>query len=426
VVVSVSPPTVGEIELVFLIEPVASWLSEAALQRARAMMFCDLDRECEECQLMGEMQMTTNRREVLCRTAGALTGLAFTGCGLLNRALAEEPQRRREVIVNGKRVRTVDVHAHCHIPEANALMGLKVQLPSLVISPERIKVMDEQGIDIEALSINPIFWSKAEPDVAGQVVKLQNEKLSDICAAQPDRFVGLASVALQHPDLAAEQLEHAVKQLGLRGALIGGSVNGEELSDPKFHPFWAKAEQLGVLIFIHPQGTAELSTSGRLKGNGVLDNVIGNPLETTIALSHLIFEGTLDAYPGLKICAAHAGGYLPSYAARSDQGCVTFPQRCTKTLKQKPTEYLRQLYYDSMVFTKAVWEAKICSQLVDVLGAHLAVREAAPALLEPLDAVLLSAWALAMRLFLVRAHPRPHHLVQVVKVTGYRRAYRAQ
>ena len=176
-------------------------------------------------------------------------------------------------------------------------MGLKVQLQSLVVSPERIKAMDEQGIDIEALSLNPIFWYKAEPDLAGQVVKLQNEKLADICAAQPDRFVGLVSVALQHPDLAAEQLEHAVKGLGLRGALIGGSVNGEELSDPKFHPFWAKAEELDVVIFIHPQGTGELGTSGRLKGNGVLENVIGNPLETTIALSHLIFEGTLDAYP---------------------------------------------------------------------------------------------------------------------------------
>ena len=259
-------------------------------------------------------------------------------------AFSQTPPRRREVVVNGKRARTVDVHAHCQVPEANELMGLKVQLPSLVISPERIKAMDEQGIDIEALSINPIFWYKAEPDLAGQVVKLQNEKLAETCAAHPDRFVGLASVALQHPDLAAEQLEHAVKRLGLRGALIAGSVNGEELSDPKFHPFWAKAEQLGVLIFIHPQGTAELNTSGRLKGNGVLENVIGNPLETTIALSHLIFEGTLDAYPGLKICAAHAGGYLPSYAARSDQGCVTFPQRCTKALKKKPTEYLKQLY----------------------------------------------------------------------------------
>jgi aminocarboxymuconate-semialdehyde decarboxylase len=236
------------------------------------------------------------------------------------------------------------------VPEANALMGLKVDLQSLVISPERIKVMDEQGIDIEALSLNPIFWYKAEPDLAGQVVKLQNEKLAEICAAQPDRFVGLASVALQHPEFGAEQLEDAVTALGLCGALVGGSVNGEELSDPKFHPFWAKAEKLGVVIFIHPQGTAEMGTSGRLKGN-VLEHVIGNPLETAIALSHLIFEGTLDAFPGLKICAAHAGGYLPSYAARSDQGCVTFPARCTKALNKKPSEYLRQLYYDSMVFT---------------------------------------------------------------------------
>jgi len=293
----------------------------------------------------------TNRRELLGHAVGALTGLAFANCGLASSAMGQATPKRREVVVNGKRVRTVDVHAHCHIPEANALMGLKVQTPSLVVSSERIGAMDEQGIDTEALSINPIFWYKAEPDLAAQVVRLQNEKLAEICTAQPDRFVGLASVALQHADLAAEQLDFAVRQLGLRGALVGGSVNGKELSDPKFHPFWAKAEQLGVLIFIHPQGTADLSASGRLKGNGVLDNVIGNPLETTIALSHLIFEGTLDAYPGLKICAAHAGGYLPSYAARSDQGCVTFPQRCTKTLEKKPSDYLKQLYYDSMVFT---------------------------------------------------------------------------
>jgi aminocarboxymuconate-semialdehyde decarboxylase len=83
----------------------------------------------------------------------------------------------------------------------------------------------------------------------------------------------------------------------------------------------------------------------------VLGNVIGNPLETTIALSHLIFEGTLDEFPGLKILGAHSGGYLPSYAGRSDAGCVTFPSRCTRQLKKKPSEYLRQLYYDSMVFT---------------------------------------------------------------------------
>jgi aminocarboxymuconate-semialdehyde decarboxylase len=158
-------------------------------------------------------------------------------------------------------------------------------------------------------------------------------------------------VALQHPDLAAEQLEHGVKKYGLRGAGLGGSVDGLELSDPKFHPFWAKAEQLGVLVFIHPLGTAELERTGRLGGNGLLTNTIGNPLETTIALSHLIFEGTLDRFPGLKICAAHGGGYLPSYAARSNAVQTTFPHRMTGTLKKKPTEYLRQLYFDSIVFT---------------------------------------------------------------------------
>jgi len=144
--------------------------------------------------------MMSNRREMLCQAAGALTGLASIGCGLGSPVFAQAPQRRREVVVHGKRVRTVDLHAHCHVPEANALMGLKVQLQSLIVSPERIKVMDEQGIDIEALSLNPIFWYKAEPDLAGQVVKLQNEKLAEICAAQPDRFVGLAPRLAPYPE----------------------------------------------------------------------------------------------------------------------------------------------------------------------------------------------------------------------------------
>jgi aminocarboxymuconate-semialdehyde decarboxylase len=220
---------------------------------------------------------------------------------------------------------------------------------------ERIRAMDEQGIDVEALSINP-YWYKADRDVASQLIKLQNEKLAEACAAHPDRFVAFATVALQHPDLAAQQLEEGVKKYGLRGAGIGGSVNGEEISDPKFHPFWAKAEQLGVLVFIHPQGTGvAVDLQNRLKGNGLLDNVIGNPLETTVALSHLIFEGTLDRFPGLKICAAHGGGFLPSYAGRSDQGCNVFPDRCPGpkdgALKKKPTEYLKQMYYDNIIFS---------------------------------------------------------------------------
>jgi aminocarboxymuconate-semialdehyde decarboxylase len=293
----------------------------------------------------------TSRRDFIRNSAGAMAGIAFVGCGLLaaRGAQAQAGARRREVLVSGRRVKTVDVHAHCAVPEAMALMGLKVAPQSLVMGQDRIRAMDEQGIDVEALSINP-YWYKAERDLARALVRLQNEKLAELCASRPERFVAFATVALQYPDLAAEQLEEGVKKLGLRGGSIGANVAGEELSDPRFHPFWAKAEQLGCLIFIHPQGGS--AGFERLKGNGGLSNVIGNPLDTTIALSHLIFEGTLDRFPGVKICAAHGGGYLPSYAARSDAGCVTFPERCARVpLKKRPTEYLRQLYYDSIVFT---------------------------------------------------------------------------
>src|SRR5262245_31495198 len=240
-----------------------------------------------------------------------MTDVAFVLCG----GSAGAPQaRRREVVVSGKRVKTVDVHAHCAVPAAMALVGRPLETEALLMSntDERLRAMDAQGIDVEALSINP-YWYTADRDVAAKLIQMQNEALAEICAANPERFVAFTTIALQHPDLAVEQLVQGVKRYGLRGASTGGSVAGLELSDPKFHPFWAKAEELGVLVFIHPQGTAELEKSTRLQGNGLLTNTIGNPLETTIALSHLIFEGTLDRFPGLKICAAHGGGYLPSY-----------------------------------------------------------------------------------------------------------------
>ena len=293
-----------------------------------------------------------DRREFLADLARASAGTLLVGRGR-GRA-AEAPWQsapvRRQVVVGGRRVKVVDVHAHCVVPEAVALMGGRAAPnASLVIGPERLRQMDEQGIDVEALSINP-NWYAVERNLARQLITLQNEKLAALCAAHPDRFVALASVALQHPDLAAQQLEDA-RTLGMRGAAIGASVEGEELSSSRFDPFWAKAEALGTLIFIHPQ-SAPGGLSARLQGNGMLGNVIGNPLETTIALSHLIFEGTLDRFPGLRICAAHGGGYLPSYVARSDHGCLTFPEQCKgKTLKNRPSEYLKQLYFDSLVFT---------------------------------------------------------------------------
>jgi predicted TIM-barrel fold metal-dependent hydrolase len=284
----------------------------------------------------------------------------FCGCAMREPARAQQAgEARLPVMVNGKRVKTIDVHAHCHFREAIALMGdegprvmpqTKGAQEHFIVIAERLKGMDAQAIDLEVLSINP-FWYRKDRDTAAAIVKVQNEKLAELSASRPDRFAAFASLALQYPDLAVEQLETAVKKLGLRGAAIGGSVAGEEFADPKFHPVWAKAEELGAVLFIHPQSTPELAK--RFRGNGWLSNTIGNPLDTTIALQHLIFEGTLDRFPGLKIIAAHGGGYLPSYAPRSDHACFVSPQNCNADikLKKKPTEYLNQLYFDSLVFT---------------------------------------------------------------------------
>ena len=301
----------------------------------------------------------TTRRDFLKAGTLAATGIFFCGCGL---AHAQQPARQKlPVTVNGKRVKTIDVHAHCNFHEAGSLLGEEGRRrqagpvngaeETFIDLRQRLAAMDAQAVDMEILSINP-FWYDKERDLAAQIVKIQNEKLAEFCAAHSDRFAAFASLTLQAPDLAVQELEIAIKKQGLKGAAIGGSVNGVDFSDPKFDPVWAKAEDLGAPLFIHPRGIPGLRKN-RLAGNGWLDNTIGNPLDTTIALSHLIFEGTLDRFPRLQIIAAHGGGYLASYADRSDHACLVGPKGCNPEikLKKKPTEYLRQIYFDSLVFT---------------------------------------------------------------------------
>src|ERR1700683_5331192 len=179
----------------------------------------------------------------------ALAALAFIPCAISSTAPkpTSQPQaRRREVVVNGKRIKTIDVHAHCIVPAAAAVINHPLEAPGLLMhdTSTRISAMDAQGIDVEALSINP-YWYRADHDAAAQLIKLQNEALAGFCAASPDRFVGFATAALQHPDLAAEQVEYAVKTLGFRGVGVGGSVAGEELANPRFHPFWGKGGDTG-------------------------------------------------------------------------------------------------------------------------------------------------------------------------------------
>ena len=320
----------------------------------------------------------TTRRDFLKTGLGATVGIVFCSCGLMQRAKAEQPTRQTlPVTVAGKRVKTIDVHSHCHFHEAGALLGAdapKIQIPpvngaeeAFITVEKRIAAMDSQAIDMEVLSVNP-FWYNKDRDLAEKIVKIQNEKLAELCASKPDRFAAYASLTLQAPDLAVQELETAVKKQGLKGAAIGDRVGDLEFSDPKLHPVWAKAEELGVPLFIHPQAQPELSK--RLAGNGWLSNAIGNPLGTTIALSHLIFEGTFDRFPGLKVIAAHGGGYLGSYADRSDHACLVGPKGCNPDikLKKKPTEYLKQIYFDSLVF-----EPEAIRHLVAQVGASQVV-----------------------------------------------------
>jgi aminocarboxymuconate-semialdehyde decarboxylase len=282
--------------------------------------------------------------------------MGHAGAAVTLAALQERPERRR-VIVGVRRIKVIDMHAHCVIPVTEIVKGTALANSggggrNNILGPQRLELMDQQGVDVQALSINGYWWYAAERDLARQIVKAQNEGLAKWVATHPDRFVALASVALQHPDLAAEQLEDGVKRLGLRGASIGGHVNGEDMSLPKYDPFWAKAAELGVVVFMHPGGADNLIKEGALRGRGDLGNIIGNPLETTYFLSRLIFDGTLDKFPGLRVCAAHAGGYLPSYLGRTEVACkVRSNANCAN--KKKPSEYLKsQIFIDTMIFSE--------------------------------------------------------------------------
>lgn len=271
--------------------------------------------------------------------------------------------RRAPVVIGGKRAPAIDVHAHCYFQAALDLMGdeAKAVLPPVRGVPEhflqveqqlatRFEAMDRMGIDLQVLSINP-FWYKKDRETAEAICRIHNNSLAELSARHPKRLTGFASLPMQFPELAVVMLEEAVKKQGLKGAAIGGSVAGIDFAHPQFHPVLAKAQELGVMLFIHPQSTPELAT--RLKGNGWLSNVIGNPLDTTIALQKLIFEGVFDKFPELKVLGAHGGGFLGSYAPRMDRSCFVSPQNCNPeiVLKKKPTEYIRQIYFDSLVFT---------------------------------------------------------------------------
>lgn len=207
----------------------------------------------------------------------------------------------------------------------------------------RLETMAREGIDMQVVSHMPNYAYWAERDLSQQIVEAANSAVQSVCQARPEQFVGLCFVSLQFPELAARQLQEAMTA-GFRGVEIATNVNGRDLDEEEFEQFWAAAEELSALVFIHPSGT----TLGERVAKYYLGNVIGNPLDTSLALAHLIFGGVLERHPRLKILAAHGGGYLPSYCSRGDHGYEVRPE--CQGIPHPPSYYLRGLWVDNLVY----------------------------------------------------------------------------
>ncbi len=231
---------------------------------------------------------------------------------------------------------------------------MKDRAPMLTDIAVRLKHMDRMGIDIQAVSPAPnqtYYWT--EPGMGQELARGVNEGIAKVVAGHPERFVGLGTVPLQDPGLAVSELEFAMKTLGLKGVEINPNVKGFDLTDKKLdlNPFFKKAEELGAVIFMHPIGYTD---GGRLMDH-YFNNVIGNPLETTVAAAHLIFDGVMERHPKLKVVLPHAGGYLAHYWARMDHAWKARPD-CRTVIKKKPSKSLEKFYFDTIAFDPGMLE----------------------------------------------------------------------
>lgn len=227
----------------------------------------------------------------------------------------------------------------------------------------RLKDMDKMGVDVQVISPAPIqYFYFTEPVLGAQISRDINESIAMVVDQRPDRFVGMGTIPLQDVELAIQELEHAVNVLGLRGVQICTNVNGKNLTDPalKLEKFFAKAESMGIVLFLHPMGFSQ----GERFVEHYFNNVMGNPLETSLALGHLIFDGVLARYPKLKILASHGGGYIASYWARMDHAWKARADART-VIQKKPSSYLEKIYFDTITH-----DAQILGNLVDRYGAQ--------------------------------------------------------
>jgi len=242
--------------------------------------------------------------------------------------------------------------------------GVVVQSPfprELWDSERRLADMDAHGVDVQVLSPTVFtFFYDQEPALGLACAALQNEAIATEIRRHPGRFMGLAGVPLQAPELAAQELKRAMKELGLSGAMIGSNVNGRNLDDPALAPFWAAADALGAFIFVHPHAGA----AGERLGSYYLKNLVGLPFETTVAGASLVFGGVLERHPDLKICLAHGGGFLPYQAGRLRHGFDLRPE-AKINLKGPPHASFGRLFYDTILHCAPALEFLIAAAGAD-------------------------------------------------------------
>ncbi|MGY1809422.1 amidohydrolase family protein [Blastococcus sp. SYSU D00669] len=286
---------------------------------------------------------------------------------------------------------TTDVHAHCvpvgvletlraeggrygiEVAQADGRWAATIagrvrtrpMVPGLLDLPRRLAAMDATGVDVQLLSSWIDLTAYAlDADVGARYSRMFNEGLAATVAEAPDRFRALATVPLQAPERAAEELLTAVEALGMVGAEIATTVDGAELDDPSLEPFWACAEELRCLLVVHPYA----SLAGRNVSRYGLGNLVGNPAESTIALGHLLFGGVLERHPGLRLCVVHGGGFAPYQVGRWDRAYATGARGAAEHLTRSPGEWLRSVYFDTVLHSP-----RSLRHLVDVVGADRVV-----------------------------------------------------
>jgi aminocarboxymuconate-semialdehyde decarboxylase len=268
---------------------------------------------------------------------------------------------------------TIDIHCHLATPASRASVEVhrkpeyepydyfmaqnsrdqnKVMFPTiskaLTEPAARIEDMDRMGIDIQGLAtfVSEYHYWAPGPDAA-ESARIQNDNIAAIVADNPDRFNAMgATVPLQDIDLAISEMDRAVDDLGFTGLQIGGTIAGRNLDEPRFRPFWAAVEAKGVPVILHPSGYPE---SQRFD-DYFLTNCIGNPLETMVAATRMIFSGLFEEHPGITLVLLHGGGYLPFYCSRADHTWEVRPETRARIPDHPPSHYMKRLYYDTMVF----------------------------------------------------------------------------